>query len=314
LPPAYDSPVTKAKLLAALAAMLLAGCQAASTTSGGPSAAASAASSAESEAPASAPGSPGESVSLPPESNETIDRSTTNGILPPDSLALVMVDGLRVRETPSLTGRIMTSFPAGTRVQVPGNPSFLGPVTADGYDWYVIVHRSDEDDPATEILGYAAAGDPAGPFLATLKPRCDRAALITLTGFERLACLGGGPVTIEGTYGCGECGGLAPGTFVPEWLAHPIFPPLPVLTAKPGTGIGRIDIHFPPEAGLAYPEEGSIIRLVGHFDDAAATTCEIAAGEPEVPADARAAVMYCRERLVVDSYQVIGTDPSYPGV
>ena len=305
--------MTKAKLLAALIAILLAGCQGRGGSES-PSASTSAPTSVESEAPASASGSPAASVSLPPETNETIARSTTNGILPPDSIAVVMVDGLRVRDAPSLAGGIVASFPAGTRVAVPGNPSSLGPLTADGYDWYLVVHREVEDDPATETLGYAAAGDPAAPFLATLKPRCDRAAHITLTGYERLACLGGGQVTIEGTYGCGECGGLAPGTFVPEWLAHPIFPPLPVLTAKPGTGIGRIDIHFPPEAGLAYPDEGSIIRLVGHFDDPAATTCEIAAGEPEVPADPRAAVMYCRERLVVDSYQVIGTDPSYPGV
>jgi hypothetical protein len=292
--------VTKGKLLAPLAAILLAGCQAASTTSGGPSAAAS---SGESDAPAA-------STSLPPESNETIDRSTTDGILPPDSLALVMVDGLRVRETPSLAGRVMATFPAGTRVAVPGNPSFLGPVSADGHDWYVIVHRSDEDDPTTEILGYAAAGDAATPFLATLKPRCDRAALITLTGYEQLACLGDGPVTIEGTYGCGECGGLALGIFEPGWLANPIFSPLHVLTARQGTGIGRIDLHFPPARGLRDPAEGSILRVEGHFDDGAATTCVISPGieGSEVPADPRAAVMYCRERFVVDSYEVIGTD------
>jgi len=303
--------VTKGKLLAPLAAILLAGCQAASTTSGGPSAAAS---SGESGTPGS--GSPAASASLPPESNETIDRSTTDGILPPDSLALVMVDGLRVRETPSLTGRIMATFPAGTTVTVPGNPSFLGPVSADGHDWYVIVHRSDEDDPTTETLGYAAAGDSATPFLATLKPRCDRAAQITLTGYEQLACLGDGPVTIEGTYGCGGCGGLALGIFEPGWLAHPTFSPLHVLTARQGTGIGRIDLHFPPGRGLTDPAEGSILRVVGHFDDGAATTCQIAPGVEgaEVPADPRAAVMYCRERFVVEGYEVIGTDPGYPNI
>jgi hypothetical protein len=306
--PAYHSLVMNGKLIAPLVAIVLVGCQAASTTSGSPSAAASAVSSGESEAPAS--------VSLPPESNETIDRSTTDGILPPDSLALVMVDGLRVRETPSLTGRIMATFPAGTRVTVPGNPSFLGPVSADGHDWYVIVHRADEDDPTTEILGYAAAGDAATPFLATLKARCDRAALITLTGYEQLACLGDGPVTIEGIYGCGGCGGFAPGTFEPGWLANPILPPFHVVTARQGTGIGRIDLHFPPARGLRDPAEGSILRVVGHFDDGAATTCRISPGieGSEVPADPRAAVMYCRERFVVDSYEVIGTDSTNQNV
>jgi hypothetical protein len=35
-------------------------------------------------------------------------------------------------------------------------------------------------------------------------------------------------------------------------------------------------------------------------------------GEELVAIDARTAVLYCRERLVVDSYEVLGIDPSFP--
>jgi hypothetical protein len=314
----YHAAMRRLTVLAALTAILLVGCQGGTTGSASPSASPSGSSAASQAA------SPSAEASAPPESNETIERSTTDGILPPESLALVMVDNLRVRGEPSLAGPILHSFDTGTRITVVGNPSFLGPVVADGYDWYLVVHRTDENDPSTEILGWAAAGDPATPFLATLKPRCDRPADVLLTAYEQLACYGDAPLTLEGTYGCGGCGGFAPGTFEPGWLANPISPPFSVLTAKPGKGIGRIDIHVPPELlanFFEYPVEGSIIRVVGHFDDPAATTCQIIPGDqvtpggvgPGVPADSRAAIMYCRERFVVDSYVPIGTDPSYPG-
>ncbi len=52
-----------------------------------------------------------------------------------------------------------------------------------------------------------------------------------------------------------------------------------------------------------------------HVDDPRSTRCT--AREPDgtggtVEIDVRSAVLYCRERLVVDSYEVLGTDPSFP--
>jgi hypothetical protein len=302
--------MTRLKLLAVLGGIVLAGCQA-----GPPSASPgeSPSTSLEASAGASASTSALESTVASPDASATIDRSITGGILPPDSIAIVMVEGLRVRETASLTGKVLASFPKGTRFLISGNPSSLGPVVADGYAWYLVVHRDVETDPSTEILGYAAAGAAAKPLMATARPRCGDAAQITLTAYEQLACYGNGPLTLEGTYGCGGCGGLAPGTFEPGWLANPLFPPLPVLTAKPGKGIGRIDIHFVTDGELEYPVEGSILRVVGHYDDSVASSCHIAPGVQgeQVEADSRAAILYCRERFVVDSYEQIGTDPGY---
>jgi len=224
-----------------------------------------------------------------------------------------MVEGLRVRDKPSLTAKVLASLPKGTRVLISGNPSFLGPVVADGYAWYIVSHREVETDPSTEILGFAAAGAAATPLMATARPRCEDTAQVILTAYEQLACYSNGILTLEGTYGCGGCGGFAPGTFEPGWLANPLFPPLPVLTAKPGKGIGRIDIHFVSDGELEYPVEGSILRVVGHYNDSAASSCRIAPGVEgeQVEADSRAAILYCRERFVVDSYEQIGTDAGY---
>jgi len=305
--------VTNPKLLIAVVAIVLAGC-----SSGSPAESAAPSSSAVASASASAstsapPPSIGESVAPsfgPPGPVETIARSTTDGILPPGSLGIAMVDNLRIRDTPSLSGKILIALDKWSRLDVGSNPTSLGPVSADGYDWYPVLYQS----YTGETFGWAAAGDPATPFLATLKPRCNDPSGPILTEYEQLACLGSGPVTIEGTYGCGGCGGFAAGTFEPSWLADPIGEVL-VLRAKPGQGIGQIDMHVAPDAGIELPAEGAILRVTGHFDDDAASTCFIAPleGEVPVPADERAALLYCRERFVIDSFEQIGTDPDFPG-
>jgi hypothetical protein len=309
--PAYDLGVTNAKLLTAAVAFVLAGC-----SSGSPaeSLAPSSSASASALAVASASGAPSAEASVAPSSGppgavETISRSTTDGILPPDSIGIAMVDNLRIRGTPSLSGKIVIALAKWSRVEVSGNPTSLGPVTADGYDWYTVLYQS----AVGETSGWAAAGDPATPFLATMKPRCDQEAKVIFTAYEQLACHGSGSVTIEGTYGCGGCGGFAAGTFEPGWLANPIDGSY-TLSAKPGQGIGQIDMHKPPDAGIELPAEGSILRVAGHFDDAAASTCFIAplVGEVPMPADERATLLYCRERFVIDSFEQIGTDPGFP--
>ena len=220
-----------------------------------------------------------------------------------------MVDNLRIRDAPSLSGKILIGLDKWSRVEVSGNPTSLGPVAADGYDWYTVLYRASTG----ETFGWAAAGDPATPFLATLKPRCDRGPDVILTAYEQLACFGSGAVTLEGTYGCGECGGVAAGTFEPGWLANPIDGSY-ILRAKPGQGIGQIDMHKPPDAGIELPVEGAILRVIGHFDDDAASTCFIAPlmGDVPTPADERATLLYCRERFVIDSFEQIGTDPDFP--
>jgi hypothetical protein len=73
-----------------------------------------------------------------------------------------------------------------------------------------------------------------------------------------------------------------------------------------------LDLHIAPDSGLAFPPEGSIVRVTGHFNDAAATTCVIT-GTAD-PVDPEAAVLGCREAFVVDAFEITGTDPDFsPG-
>ncbi len=78
-------------------------------------------------------------------------------------------------------------------------------------------------------------------------------------------------------------------------------------------------IKFPP-TGSDAPAIGSIIRVRGHFRDDAATRCAISTiypwvDDPEAVHDVPAVVarLLCRQEFVVDSYEVIGTDPDFGG-
>jgi hypothetical protein len=242
-------------------------------------------------------------------------------ILPPDSVAVVLVDRLRVREAPTSDAKVLLALDPGDQVLVIGNPNWLGPVRADDYDWYPIVYPLDYV-PGTETIGWIAAGSGETPFVETVPPTCrgtDLMAVARLTGYGRLACFGDTDLIFEGTYGCGECGGLAPGIFEPAWLAHPfgghIFQAA-VLVGPDGAWSlpGRMAFRMDPAVGIPRPIEGSTIRIAGQFDHPASASCSISAGPPgeEVSADPRAAVLYCREQFVVRSLEVTGVDPNWP--
>jgi hypothetical protein len=198
---------------------------------------------------------------------------------------------------------------------VDDNPGELGPLIVEGIEWYAVGPGDGQASRMPGIQGWAAGGAGSGSFLATIAPRCGEMARVQLTSFERLACFGRDPVTFEGTYGCGECGGFDPGAFEPAWLASPFPTGLAVVNPKAGQGIGRTLLRIPPGAGYELPEPGAIVRVIGHYDDPEAATCRITfGGEDDTrPApDPRAVLYYCREQLVMDRYETIAVDSSYP--
>jgi hypothetical protein len=82
-----------------------------------------------------------------------------------------------------------------------------------------------------------------------------------------------------------------------------------------------IRLRFRP-SGPTKPAQGSIIRVRGHFRDDAAANCSLATSYPwerfdDDPAIHDVAVTVarhlCRQEFVVDSYDVLGTDPNFPG-
>ena len=249
------------------------------------------------------------------------------GILPVGSVVQVTADQLRIRQAPATTAPIVSSANAGEDLFLVTDATALGPVQTGGFVWYLVLYQPGYHDwpvrpPGDPPLsGWVAAGSDTEAFLALAPASCpmgevDITTLYALTPWERLACIGDGQITVEGTYGCGECGGEAMGTFTPDWLAHPIdFDVLRPPFAQPVSVVENLVLRIAPELPQVAPEQaGSILRVTGHFNDPRAVDCVVAPGDPgqERVANDLAAEWYCREQFVVDAWEVIGTDPAYP--
>ena len=229
-----------------------------------------------------------------------------NDILPPDSLVVVTVDALQLRAEPGLSAQVVGTAPIGEKFY-----ALWGPVTRDGLDWYWLATNT------IEAVLWAAAGSGGVPYLELVPPDCptadpDLATLIDMTAdWDRLACFGDHPLNVVGTYGCGGCGGTQAGTYEPFWLAAPVR--TDYLWVESGVG-GTFHLHVAPDSGLAFPPEGSIVRVTGHFNDPASATCAVSVfdGEQVRAVDPRTADLYCREQFVVDAFEIIGSDPAFP--
>jgi hypothetical protein len=277
-----------------------------------------------SESPVASPNSseaPSEEPSATEEPTPVVEAP--EGVLPPGSIARVVVDSVRVRAEPSTSADEVGTLARDELVGL--GFSYLigdwGPVEADGYSWYPILALGTKDVPPvtepidrSETSGWVAAGDGSDAFLELVPPRCvagdpDLALLEVLLPWEQLACYGNRSITIEGTYGCGGCGGLYPGIFEPNWLASPLN--FDLLSVDPNERIGPFLARFAPE-GPERPEPASIVRVIGHFDDTAAVGCTVAPGEPSEAIDGVVAELYCREHFVVESYEILGVDEDFP--
>jgi len=252
-------------------------------------------------------------------------------VYPPGAAVEVAVDELNLRTRASTSARRVKVLKRGDVLVISPTDNFsfgYGPVRKNGYTWYPVVVTPYKDGalPAlpTEPVdlggieptwGWVAADNGTRPYLASIGPRCATTVdLTTVQGMlpaERLACFGA-PIVLEGTYGCGGCGGAVAGTFKPNWIASPLS--FGFLSVNPAERLGPIAIRFPP-SGPSEPAAGSVIRVTLHVDDSRATRCTMAElnnSGAKVPVDSRTAVLRCREELVVDSFDVLGTDPSFP--
>lgn len=267
---------------------------------------------------------PSEEPATTEEPGPTPVVAAPDGVLPPGSVARVVVDGLRIRAEPSTDAEEVTTLARGELVVLGYSymyPNF-GPVQADGFTWYPVHSLGTTELPAPgnkpfehTDAGWAAVGDDSNAYVELVEPRCvnDEPTLQlvqSLTEWERLACYGDRSMTLEGVLGCGGCGGLFQGTFEPGWLAHPL--KYDYLSVEPQDRIGPFSLNWSPE-GPARPEEPApIIRVTGHFDDPTATECIVEPGEPPVAIDQAVAVLYCRAQFVVESVEVLGIYEGFP--
>lgn len=249
-----------------------------------------------------------------------------DSLIPPGSAVRVLIDGLRMRESPSTTAALVENLPVGRLLAVghSRNRGDFGPIEADGFAWYPVIVIPDATElpplSAGPILldatgyGWVAAGDGTEPYIQLVEPRCPvrpvtLAVVESMLPWEQLACFGAEPMTLEGTFGCGVCSGIFPGTFEPAWLAFPFSGAF--LSGDPNARVGPFAMRFAPD-GPAQPPHGRILRVGGHFDDPRALGCTVAPGEPPVTLDAMAAELYCREQFVLESIEETGTDPDFP--
>jgi hypothetical protein len=282
-----------------------------------------------------APGSAGPSV-LPtgaPSLGPTVAPSPTTpigtlSVLPPGSAIEIRVAELNFRENPSTSAKRVEILERGQILIVSPYDNIwfgAGPVKKNGYTWYPVIKLQNLDDegnlPAlperpiligTEVeIGWIATDNGETSYVTQLPPRCPATVNLVnvqaMLSAERLACFGGGPIVIEGTYGCPACGAELLGDFEPIWLSYP--QSLDFLSVDPPADVGPVILRFPPD-GPENPAQGSIIRVTVHIDDPAGAGCSITV-QDSPPTPKATAVFYCREQLVVDSYEVLGMDPDF---
>ena len=271
-----------------------------------------------SPAPAPTPGGPAASPGAPL-------------ALQPNIAARITVTSLNVRDKPSTAGKKVGSLAKGDLVILLG----YGGIKANGYTWYQAgrlkgVHDALPPLPAnplaansgnwTDMTGWIAVAQGATPWLATLPARCpagtpDLATVSAMLLGEQLACFSTTQLVLQGTWGCGGCGGSYPGEFKPEWLATPLSG---FLSVQWNGHPGPLQLYFPP--GITRPVEGKILRVHAHLNDPRSSTCTVstvtsdsltATPTPISPTDA---ATYCRQHLVVDTVEDLGVDPSFsPG-
>lgn len=255
-------------------------------------------------------------------------RPAPREILPSGAKIRVTGTGLRIRAFPSLSADIVTAADAGEILytSAPDSPR-LAPIVADGFEWYPVEYAVGysgwpEQPPDGElVLGYVAARSATEWHVELVEPDCpssipDIETLVSLTGYERVACLGDRSVTYEGTYSCPQCDSLAhPYDMEPEWLAAWR---LNLEWFGPGwdePSAGRIVVVTPPDVpAIGETERGQILRVTGHFNDRRAAECTItplAAAGPAAAPHPEATEWYCRSRFVVERWEVIGTDPAF---
>jgi hypothetical protein len=316
----------------ALVAMSLVGCQAAPPDTAPPGTFETAAPSPSANAAASEPAastSPIPTSTMAPTAEPTTNPQPGPELEYPAELGFanqmamrVIVSGLNVRARPSTSGAKIGKAPKGAVFL------FLDyPVKANGFRWYfgyqALIKPGDGLPELPEAIsagidplaGWVAAGTSDSPYLRPIPARCptqvDLANVEAMLDSERITCFGSDPISLTGTFGCGECGGVAAGDYEPDWLTYPLS--YGFLSIQPELRIGPFGMRFPPN-GSGRPPDGTIINVRGHFADPLSSTCKVAPlgeTEPE-PIKSSVAHAYCRAQFVVDDYDIVGPNPSFP--
>ena len=232
--------------------------------------------------------------------------------IPNLGIAAVVTDGLNLRSQPNDGSNVIAEMATDWRLFVIGAPT-----EAADLRWYRVATLPSPTCPAQcELIGYVSTPIEAAeePWIQEVGVDCpispmthdDLSALLPLEG---LHCNGRNEILVTGTVELPEGVGYeGPFAYSPAWLAHPLA--IPFLATAGGHVIG---FRAPPDADLDPPEDGDVVRVTGHYEDPAATSCRVtvdpafADEEPQpVPPEPALAVLTCRATFVWTDYEVIG--------
>ena len=268
----------------------------------------------------------------PPEPSASVGPPSAFQVLPPGSAVEVLVAELNLRRQPTTSARRVEILKRGDLLVV--SPSDYasagyGPIEANGYTWYPVIKidvfdGDGELDPlptnpvppgAELVSGWIAADDGDGPLRAAgraplpddRRPRQRHRACSPPSASPasvRRSCW-------RARSAAAAAAAPIAGEFEPAWLASPMN--FDFLSEDVVRAVRAARAPLPAERPGA-PGAGSIIRVTVHVDDARSARCSIREfGDDDVlvAVDSATAVYVCREQLVVDSYEVLGTDPDF---
>jgi SH3 domain-containing protein len=258
------------------------------------------------------------SLSAPPEATP----DPTPAPLASDTLAVVAVNELNLREAPTSTAKSLGHLSAGHRVFV-----VEGPKQAEGYGWYRVATVDDADAPAEcfaiscpSSLGWVAGiSDAQDAWLMPDEVGCapdpGLKAFARLAPLARLACYRDQTLTLRGVVWQPCCGYVGAFLYEPSWLSWPSSTAYLKAGANRLHDPGGLLLRFDPRTGPQAPEYADIVRVTGHMDDPAAHTCTITVAEsalyddPTVTVDPQErayAPIGCRTEFVVDAIEILG--------
>lgn len=253
-----------------------------------------------------------------PEPTASLSAEPTAEPTPPplasDTIATVTVNELNLREEPRSGAKSLGHLSAGARVFV-----IKGPEWSDGFGWYQVARVDGPFAPSTcsdgcegaPIGWVAGTSDQQDAWLEPKEVACPADPKLDAIGamepLERVACYGNQTLVLKGVVWTPCCGYVGPYIFEPAWLAYP--------STSAYLGKGTLPLRFDPADSLAPPEYADIVRVTGHFDDAAAASCTIKVDQQMLdlngefvvdPPETMFPPINCRTQFVVESIEVLG--------
>lgn len=231
------------------------------------------------------------------------------------SIVEVGPDPLNLRQQPTEGSSVLAELPPGRRLFVIGEPTDAGELR-----WYRVGVVAGPDCPEDcNRIGYVATPTLADEeaWITEVAVECPSSPmthgqLTALLPLEALHCFGRNDVTVTGTVDVPEGTPPSPIVRTPEWLAGPA----PAFLRLESGSTFVIEFRADPNVELEVPERGNVVRVIGHFEDPAATSCRATIAddveEPVQLPDPARVILDCRATFVWTGYEVTGFEDLSP--